>query len=283
MRQRVIGAAVLVPVVAVVFLLGNPWLTIGVALLALGAAIETVDLVTRAGLPAIRLVPLVAAPLVVLGALAPEAYWLAGLALVAVIVGVAAFASFGDADLRHGFLAWSGTLFAAVYASLPVFVALIARTAPAVPASAPLSGYLDAGRIWLLVLVLTVWACDTFAYLSGRTYPRGHPFPTLSPNKSWTGVIGGTLAAVIVCAALATILAGVNPLGGALLGLLIAVTAQVADASESLLKRAAGVKDSGSLIPGHGGVLDRIDSFMYAAPTMFLVLTLGSLLLAPAT
>src|SRR5262249_48041125 len=153
----------------------------------------------------------------------------AGPGLVAVIIGAGALAAFSDTDLRHGFLAWAGTAFAALYASLLVFVALIAGSAPAVPATAPLSPYLDAGRIWLLVLVLTVWSCDTFAYLSGRSYPRGHPFPTLSPNKSWTGVVGGTVAAVMVCALLSSVLAGLNPIGGALLGLLIAVTAQIAD------------------------------------------------------
>jgi phosphatidate cytidylyltransferase len=132
----------------------------------------------------------------------------------------------------------------------------------------------------LLVLVLTVWGFDTFAYLSGRTFKRGRFLNHISPNKTWSGVIGGTIAAALICGAL-TWGAGRSPLGGAVLGLAIAVTAQAGDVAESLLKRAAGQKDSGTLIPGHGGVLDRTDSFLFAAPTAtaFLVLPASAALL----
>ena len=93
--------------------------------------------------------------------------------------------------------------------------------------------------------------------------------PHLSPNKTWSGGIGGTVAAMVACAILATCRPDKSLFSGALLGAFLAVAAQAGDAAESLLKRAAGAKDSGTLIPGHGGILDRIDSFLFAAPALF--------------
>ena len=131
-----------------------------------------------------------------------------------------------------------------------------------------LHGWFDAGRTWLLVLVLTVWSFDTFAYLSGRTFKRGRFLNHISPNKTWSGVIGGTVAAVLVGGLLATAAGQWLP-GGLLMGFLVAVAGQAGDVAESMLKRTAGVKDSGTLIPGHGGILDRVDSFLFAAPVVF--------------
>jgi phosphatidate cytidylyltransferase len=131
-----------------------------------------------------------------------------------------------------------------------------------------LSDALDPGRTWLLILLLTVWAFDTFAYLSGRTFKRGRFLNHISPNKTWSGVIGGTVAAVVVAGAL-TWAAGQWWPGGLVMGLVLAVAAQSGDVAESMLKRTAGAKDSGTLIPGHGGILDRVDSFLFAAPVVF--------------
>ena len=128
------------------------------------------------------------------------------------------------------------------------------------------------GHTWLAILVLTVWTCDSFAYLVGRAFPRGRMLPNLSPNKTWSGGIAGGVAGAVACAVLASRLTGMDLIGGAAIGLLIAVAAQTGDAAESLIKRASGVKDSGTLIPGHGGVLDRVDSFLFAAPALYFVL-----------
>lgn len=280
MRTRTISAALLVPVVAIPFLLGNPWLTFGIAILAGLAGMEAASLVRRAGLPADPGIPILLPVVAVLGTLLDQTR-AAEVAFAALVVGVAAVASFRKADLHDAFLGWAGGVFGALWVAGLAFVALLLTVAPPLPAGALANGYLDSGRTWLLCLVLTVWACDTFAYLSGRTYPRGRPFPQISPNKSWTGVIGGTIAAMIVAALLFYYLCGVFPAWGALLGLVIAVSAQCGDAAESLVKRAAGVKDSGNLIPGHGGVLDRIDSFLFAAPALVLTLTLVSVPLTP--
>ncbi|MEA2621588.1 MAG: phosphatidate cytidylyltransferase [Chloroflexota bacterium] len=273
-RTRVISAAVLVPVVAIAFLAGNPWLTIGVAALTLVAAIEGASLIRRAGLPADPGIPILLAPLAVLGTLTD--WTLAGaLAFDVAVIVLAAVAAFRHREARAAFLGWVGGSFGAIYVSLLAFVPLAMLAAPAVPRTSPLHGVLDAGRIWVLILVLTVWACDTFAYLVGRRYPRGRMLPHLSPNKTWSGGIGGTVAAMIACGVLATVLAGAHPIVAALLGGFIAIAAQAGDASESLLKRAAGAKDSGRAIPGHGGILDRVDSFLFAAPALYVVLVMA--------
>jgi phosphatidate cytidylyltransferase len=134
---------------------------------------------------------------------------------------------------------------------------------------------MNGGKIWLLILVATVWTLDSAAYVTGRFFPRGRFMNHISPNKTWSGAIGGSIASVVVCTVLVAG-AGMSVLGGALIGLVIAVSAQLGDLTESILKRAAGVKDSGTLIPGHGGVLDRVDSFLFAAPaTAVAVVVLG--------
>ncbi len=268
MQQRLISAAVMVPIVLVVFLLGQPWLTLGLAIVAGLAAAEAARLLAAAGLPVERTLVIGLPPIAVLGlgwGGAPEG---AGITFAAAVLVAAGMAAFREPDVRDGFLAWTGTSFGALYLSLLAFAAGILAIAPAIPGTAPLHGLLSAGQTWLLVLLVTVWCFDSFAYLAGRTFKRGHFLNHISPNKTWSGVIGGTVAAVIAGGVLAWA-AGGGPVGGLVLGLVIAVTAQSGDVAESMLKRAAGAKDSGTLIPGHGGVLDRIDSFLFAAPAVF--------------
>jgi phosphatidate cytidylyltransferase len=118
--------------------------------------------------------------------------------------------------------------------------------------------------------VLIVWANDTGAYVAGKTIGQ-RPFAShVSPRKTWEGTIGGAATAVVAGALLAVAL-GASPLLGVLAGLVIAIAAVLGDLAESVLKRAAGAKDSGSLIPGHGGMLDRVDSLLFAAPAAWLV------------
>jgi phosphatidate cytidylyltransferase len=295
MRQRLTGAAVLVPVVVIVFLLGNPWLTIGIAALAGLAAYETSRLVRGAGLATDTAFAVVVAVAAVLGTFVLHvhdgfgsaepiyprriivAIAFSGFALVVVAAGFLA--------LRHrepsvGFRSWSGNLIAALYPALLAFLAGIIAIAPAVPQDAVLFDRLDAGRVWLLILVLTVWSYDSFAYVAGKYHGRGRFMNHISPNKTWSGVIGGSIAAVIVCSVLA-LAAGQHVVAGAALGLVIAISAQAGDLAESILKRSSGAKDSGSLIPGHGGILDRIDSFLFAAPAMFVALAWAQLFAVP--
>jgi len=267
-RERAISAVVIAAVVIVVFLLGQPWLTIGLALLALGAAIEVFRLLPQAGFP-VQLLPGVVAPPVAVLALGLDEQAAGAIAVfVAVVLIVGAIDAFRRPEVRDGFLVWMGTTYGALYASLLAFVAGVLMVAPVVPDDALLGGMLDEGRTWLLVLVLTVWSFDTFAYLAGRTFKRGRFLNHISPNKTWSGVIGGTIAAVIVAGVMSWAAGQWLP-GGLLLGFFVAVAGQSGDVAESMLKRTAGAKDSSNLIPGHGGILDRVDSFLFAAPVVF--------------
>jgi phosphatidate cytidylyltransferase len=137
-----------------------------------------------------------------------------------------------------------------------------------VPASAPLE-LLGAERGWILLLILAVWSYDTGAYLVGKQFGRAKFLTHISPSKTYAGLVGGVIATTVVVMVLLWGL-GQPPLHGLLLGPLVALAAQAGDLAESMLKRAAGEKDSSQLIPGHGGMLDRVDSFLFAAPVLTL-------------
>ena len=152
---------------------------------------------------------------------------------------------------------------------------LLVENGPALPNGAPIAAWLDGGRTWLLIAVVTVWAYDSGAYAVGRTWGRRHFAVHLSPGKTLEGVAGGLIAAVVVSGAVLWS-AGQPIVGGLVLGLLVGLAAQAGDLAESMLKRAASVKDSSNLIPGHGGMLDRVDSILFAAPAVyFYLLILG--------
>lgn len=283
MRQRLISAAVLVPVVVIVFLLGTPWLPLGIAVLGAAAAYETAQLVRRAGLPANTWLAVAAPPLAVLTfelTLTPfaRAERLLIPAVLAVWLLLCALVALPRQDPGAGFRAWTGTLLASLYPATLAFMAAILHLNSGswslVPN--PVLASLDPGRIWLLILVVTVWTLDSAAYLAGKFHGRGLFMTHISPNKTWSGAIGGAAAAVAMCALLFW-MTGLQPILGVVLGVAIGVLAQAGDLAESMLKRAAGAKDSGTIIPGHGGVLDRIDSFLFAAPVMYLILLLYGL------
>ena len=123
------------------------------------------------------------------------------------------------------------------------------------------------------VLAVLVIASDSAQYFAGRAFGRRKLAPLVSPAKTLEGALGGVLAAALVGATLgARWVPGVTPMSGALLGVLVASFGIVGDLFESLLKRGAGMKDSSSLIPGHGGVLDRVDSWLFAGPVYYLFL-----------
>jgi phosphatidate cytidylyltransferase len=120
------------------------------------------------------------------------------------------------------------------------------------------------GLAWLLVVLTTTWLCDTGQYLTGRTWGKTPLSPRISPKKTREGFAGGLVLAAATSALGFWIFGlGINPLIGVLFGVAIAVLAIFGDLAESLLKRQAGVKDSGDFIPGHGGMLDRIDSLLF--------------------
>ena len=264
MQQRATSAVIFVPPLLIVIVLGMPWILIGLAVLAALAAAECLHLLDSAGHPSLTLLGIVLAVTVTIEAGAPADLADKAALLLAVGLVLAAAGAFARRDPRDGVATWIGTVFGALYVGQVGFVARLGIVAPALPASAPLAP-IGSDRGWIALLVLAVWAFDTGAYLIGRRFGKERFLTHISPSKTYAGLVGGIVSATVVVA-LALWGLGRSPLEAVVLGPLISLTAQAGDLAESMLKRAAAAKDSGTLIPGHGGILDRIDSFLFAAP-----------------
>jgi phosphatidate cytidylyltransferase len=149
------------------------------------------------------------------------------------------------------------------------------------PLSGGLLGFLHIppGTSWIFLALAVTWLQDTAAYFVGRSFGRHKMAPVLSPKKSWEGAAGGFIASVL-SAMLAVALLGlpISYPAAALIGAAAGIAGPLGDLVESLIKRQTGIKDSGQLIPGHGGILDRIDSLLFVAPLIYylVLLTLGS-------
>ncbi len=157
-------------------------------------------------------------------------------------------------------------LVAGSLAAIPAWCALAAIHGD--PADAGTLGGIPRNHLWLLTALMIVWMADTGAYFAGRKFGRRKLSPRISPNKTVEGLAGGVFAALLfglLFAALAGAAAGQLP-WIALAIVLTVLASVIGDLFESLLKRQAGVKDSSDLIPGHGGILDRIDSVLAALP-----------------
>lgn len=126
------------------------------------------------------------------------------------------------------------------------------------------------GFWWLLMGLLLAWANDTLAYLVGSTLGRHKLWPRISPKKTWEGTLAGWLGAALMTSLLGWLSPlSLSPMLGALLGLAGGILALFGDLAISMLKRQVGVKDSGRLLPGHGGVLDRLDSLLFVIPFIY--------------
>ncbi|MGZ3357890.1 MAG: phosphatidate cytidylyltransferase [Xanthobacteraceae bacterium] len=183
-------------------------------------------------------------------------------------------------------LVLTGHLLAAVIV-LAISTLGVASLAPAkrrtwIAAGVPYAGALgvapivlrsDNGEGFLAVIFLfaVVWTTDIAAYFAGRAIGGPRLMPRVSPNKTWSGAIGGTLAAVVVALALAKVTALTGLFAIAMLAVILSICAQGGDLFESFLKRRFGAKDSGHLIPGHGGLMDRLDGFVTASVVAALI------------
>ncbi len=169
---------------------------------------------------------------------------------------------------------WTGAIGPTLYMFLPAFGAITLRgttgnvdrnwfasLADAMPFD---GGSTAKGLGWFLTALLITWLSDTAAYLVGKSVGRTKLIPSVSPNKTVEGAIGGLVAAGIT-ASMCVFAFGLDlhPLTALIVGILLGAIGMLGDLSESLLKRRAGVKDSGNLIPGHGGMLDRIDALIF--------------------
>ena len=262
LKQRVISAIVLIPVVAVLAWLGGWWFSVFVALYAGVTAWELLRMLgnLKFARPLMWLGVSVAALLVLEGGLPPDPIRLQAFLVITVLIGLTTALFINRPNAPTDLLI---TLGAAFYLGMTLrFLALLRNR--------------EAGLWWLLLAAVTVWVADSGAYFTGLAIGKHKFWPRISPKKTWEGFFGGLVTGAIAAAIAAALMAHYQVLAitwwqGGLLGLVISAVAPLGDLSESLFKRQTGVKDSSSLIPGHGGFFDRIDSFIFAAPVVFLV------------
>lgn len=139
---------------------------------------------------------------------------------------------------------------------------------------------LENGQWWVLLVLPAVWSADMGAYVVGHMWGRHKLSPRLSPRKTWEGYLGGVVSGVVMTTLIAAVWevgagpeAGITPLRGAVMGLVMGILPTLGDLGESMIKRQVGVKDSSNLLPGHGGFFDRIDSWLWAVVLGYYLIT----------
>lgn len=199
--------------------------------------------------------------------------WAGAITLVLALTGLAG-AVFWRGPEGGPLPAVAATLLGVVYLGGTLGFAVRLRAFPGVAEGGP--GW--EGALLLIFPMTITWIGDTAAYFAGHWWGRSKLIPSVSPGKTIAGGIGGLFGAVVAALLFSILLldpyAGVtlSPVSAAVIGGIVGAVAQVGDLAESLLKREAGVKDSGRLFPGHGGVLDRFDSILFALPVTYVLL-----------
>ena len=289
MIKRVATAVVLIPLVLVLVLKAPLYVLAMVALaVALLAIAEFLKLVTHyavqpMGPATYAFVALFFVFVIVAGTnrtpLVDTTAILYGIALAAALAPfVFLTVALRRADLASGYPAAAASAFAFVYIAIPMALLVQIRQQPA-------------GAIWTIYTLLAVWAGDIFAYFVGKSLGRHRMSPEISPKKTWEGAVASILASVIVGTlwlqhapgiSSALLRVGLIDRRDGMFGLqepqlwpiillsaVVNIAAQLGDLVESLIKRGAGVKDSGTILPGHGGMLDRIDAMLFAVPVVW--------------
>ncbi|MGC8782880.1 MAG: phosphatidate cytidylyltransferase [Armatimonadota bacterium] len=277
LTKRVLTALIGIPVflLALAAPAGGTWVVL-VMLIALLGTVEMLSAIERR-YPEVRVNRLLAMlsvylPFDVWLDAQQQASFLSSARLTAVGAVLVAFAwEVWQAERRKGLYVWRNVGAAALIA---LYLGLLLSTwvhLRLMSMGCALQGeWLSDGVRLVLLTCASVWACDTVAYFVGKRFGQRRMAPLLSPSKSWegagAGVLGGTVAAVLVAP-----WTGLSPISALVLGVASACAGQIGDLFESALKRELEVKDFGGLLPGHGGVMDRLDSLLFALPVVYLL------------
>jgi len=184
--------------------------------------------------------------------------------LLATLIGIISVPLLSRSPLEQSLRDGAMTLFGVLYLGLTL-------------GALPMTRLLPQGEWLIFFLLLVTWASDTGAYYIGTLYGRHRLAPTISPKKTVEGLVGGLIGAIIVAyAARWWFLPELSGLDCLVLATLLTITGLWGDLTESAMKRSAGMKDSGGILPGHGGMLDRLDSLLFTAPTFYYYITMAS-------
>ena len=256
LRDRVLSSIVMLPIVGVTVWAGGWWFTGLIGLIAVGTLWELCSLLRKTDFlqPITWLGLFMVAWLVLEAGLPADPGRFQALLIGSILVGLVVALLYTS---PHPASDWAVTLGVAIYLGVTLrHLALLRNLAD--------------GLGWLATAALVTWITDSGAYFIGRSYGRHKLWPRVSPKKSWEGLIAGLIIGTTASALLAPLLVpSLLWQQGIVIGLLIGITGPFGDLSESLFKRQVGVKDSSNLIPGHGGLFDRIDSFIFVGPVIF--------------
>lgn len=268
---RWLTALILIPIVLLLALLGGWWSFAGVTLVMVLCTFELHAMMLHTGHRPLLWMSLAISTIFLLMAVLPSWRW----NLLEFGLGGALLLSFAwlmvRKNLEGAVIDWALTLASPLYIGWSLsYMLLIRGFEPSFSLANGFSFSLPRGMLWLLVTLLGVWGFDSAAFFCGRYLGRHKLAPRISPAKTWEGTLGGLVLSIA-----ASLLITVGPLGvpwylAVLLGVLIGAAATLGDLAESLLKRQTHVKDSGQIMPGHGGMLDRVDSLMFVSIIVYL-------------
>jgi len=262
LKKRLITALMGLPLLIAVVWFDKPlpWFTVFIAIWGLMAAYEFYRLVGVSGIYSLTVFGLFFTLLIIISPHCPSPFAAPLLVTLAVVLPLIWLVL--RQRVERAFTGWAWMVVGFLYVGWMLSILIDLR--------------LEAGRNWTLFAFFTTFGSDSAAYFIGRVLGRHRLAPRISPQKSWEGAIGGMLgaAAVSLLFTLSTPLHITLGIGqGIVLALLVSIFGQIGDLAESLLKRNTGVKESGSVFPGHGGFLDRMDSVVFAGITVYVYYT----------
>lgn len=248
MTQRIVSSLILIALIALPIWWGGLLFLGAIIIVATIAVWEFYDLAAHGGYRAIRVLGTIALVLIIVAS-SQQNPVISQLGIAILVFGGLIWELLSptvDGKLRE----WALTLVGVMYIGWPASMLVSLRAEPD-------------GIIWVLLILIGTAACDSMAYVAGHLFGRQLFAPKYSPKKTWEGTIGGVLGCLIAVTGFGAIFLDFPIWQIALLGLLLGPFAIVGDLAESMIKRRIGVKDSSDLIPGHGGLLDRVDSLLF--------------------
>ena len=263
LRYRILTAVIGLPLLIAIIWFGEPWFTLLIAAMAGLGSWEFYRMAGQSKLQPITYLGMVWVLLIILSPHCPYAATTPFLITSAIVISLIWLLFRSPRD--NAFTNWAWTIAGILYIGWMLSYWVELRS-------------LEAGKELVFWAMFTTFASDTSAFFIGRRWGKHALAPSISPGKTWEGAIGGLLASIIA----SLILRAIFPLPFsywqiALLGCVISLFAQLGDLVESLLKRNTGVKDAGKLIPGHGGILDRIDSLIFTGVIVYYCVVLATL------